>query len=143
MKVSTKGRYALRVMVDLAEHDPTQFIPLKDIAERQDISEKYLEVIIKSLSKAHFVEGLRGKGGGYRLTREASTYTVASILEVTEGSLVPIACMEDDPNQCERHMTCKTLPMWQGLYKVTKDYLDGITLDELTGSGVQGDNYVI
>ena len=143
MKVSTKGRYALRVMVDLAEHDPTQFIPLKDIAERQGISEKYLEVIIKSLSKAHFVEGLRGKGGGYRLTREASTYTVASILEVTEGSLVPIACMEDDPNQCERHMTCKTLPMWQGLYKVTKDYLDGITLDELTGSGVQGDNYVI
>lgn len=141
--ISTKGRYALRVMVDLAQQNREQYIPLKDIASRQEISEKYLEVIIKSLSKNHFVEGLRGKGGGYRLTRSPDTYTVASILKVTEGSLAPISCLEDNPNQCDRSPHCKTLPMWKGLYKVIEDYLEGITLDELTSAGQAGDDYVI
>ncbi len=141
--ISTKGRYALRVMIDLSEQDRAQYIPLKDIAQRQAISEKYLEVIIKSLSKNHFVEGLRGKGGGYRLTKDPTQYTIASILEVTEGSLAPIACLQDDPNECERAPFCKTLPMWEGLYKNIKDYLEGITLDELTNAGQLGDDYII
>lgn len=143
MMVSTKGRYALRVMIDLAEHDPESYIPLKEIAERQEISEKYLEVIVKSLTKAHFLEGLRGKGGGYRLTRDASTYTVASVLKITEGSLAPIACLSDDPNTCSRAASCKTLPMWMGLEKVIEDYLGGITIQDLANTGNEADNYVI
>ncbi len=134
MMVSTKGRYALRVMIDLAEHDPESYIPLKEIAERQEISEKYLE---------HFLEGLRGKGGGYRLTRDASTYTVASVLKITEGSLAPIACLSDDPNTCNRAASCKTLPMWMGLEKVIEDYLGGITIQDLANTGNEADNYVI
>ena len=93
MKISTKGRYALRVMIDLAEHDCGKYIPLRDIAQRQEISEKYLESIIVVLSKSGFVDGLRGKGGGYRLTRPAENYTVGSILKLTEGSLAPVACL--------------------------------------------------
>lgn len=102
MMISTKGRYALRVMIDLAEHDPDTYTPLKDIAKRQNISEKYLEIIIKVLSQARFVYGLRGKGGGYRLARHPRTYTVGSILKLTERSLAPVACLECSPNTCER-----------------------------------------
>ena len=104
MKISTKGRYALRVMIDLAENNTGNYIPLKDIAARQDISEKYLESIISALTKAHFLEGLRGKGGGYKLTREPAQYTVGSILKLTEGSLAPVACLDDNPNKCPPHI---------------------------------------
>ena len=134
MMISSKGRYALRVMIDLAEHDPQRYIPLKEIAQRQNISKKYLEIIIKSLSKNHFVEGLRGKGGGYRLVRKPETYTIASILEISEGTLAPVSCLSDDS---------QTLPIWEGLYKVVKDYLENITLDELTEAGHIGNDYII
>ena len=134
MMISSKGRFALRVMIDLAEHDPQRYIPLKEIAQRQNISEKYLEIIIKSLSKNHFVEGLRGKGGGYRLVRKPETYTIASILEISEGTLAPVSCLSDDS---------QTLPIWEGLYKVVKDYLENITLDELTEAGHIGNDYII
>lgn len=132
MKISTKGRYALRVMIDLAEHDCGKYIPLRDIAQRQEISEKYLESIIVVLSKSGFVDGLRGKGGGYRLTRPAENYTVGSILKLTEGSLAPVACLECKPVQCPRAADCRTLPMWEKLDKLIDDYLEGITLKELT-----------
>ncbi len=143
MMVSTKGRYALRVMIDLAEHDPEQYIPLKEIAQRQEISEKYLEVIVKSLTKAHFLEGLRGKGGGYRLTRDPSSYSVASVLRITEGTLAPVACLQDEVNTCNRAGSCKTLPMWTGLEKVISDYLEGISIQDLASTGNEADNYVI
>jgi Rrf2 family iron-sulfur cluster assembly transcriptional regulator len=141
MMISTKGRYALRVMIDLAEHDPDTYTPLKDIAKRQNISEKYLEIIIKVLSQARFVYGLRGKGGGYRLARHPRTYTVGSILKLTEGSLAPVACLECSPNTCERAQTCKTLPMWQKLDQMIDEYFEGITLADLAGS--TGDDYII
>jgi Rrf2 family protein len=130
-------------MIDLAEHDPEQYIPLKEIAQRQEISEKYLEVIVKSLTKAHFLEGLRGKGGGYRLTRDPSSYSVASVLRITEGTLAPIACLQDEVNTCPRAGSCKTLPMWTGLEKVISDYLEGISIQDLANTGNEADNYVI
>ena len=143
MKISTKGRYALRVMIDLAENNTGSYIPLKDIALRQDISEKYLESIISALTKAHFLEGLRGKGGGYKLTREPSQYTVGSILELTEGSLAPVACLDGAPNRCPRATSCKTLAMWENFYKMIRDYFEGITLEDLLCSEVHGGDYVI
>ena len=110
MIISTKGRYALRVMIDLAEHQTDRYIPLKEIAQRQEISEKYLESILKSLVQQKFLTGLRGKGGGYRLTRAPELYTVGSILRLTEGSLAPVACLEDGAVQCARSASCRTLP---------------------------------
>lgn len=143
MMVSTRGRYALRVMIDLAEHNNGKFIPLKDIAERQEISEKYLESIVKSLTKADVLEGLRGKGGGYRLTRPAEEYNVYEILKLTEGSMAPVSCLEDTARECERRGMCATLPVWKGLEKVVREYLSGITIQELTKQWQPGDNYVI
>ena len=131
MKVSTKGRYALRMLLDLAEHREQGFIPLKDIAERQDISKQYLEQIVSIISSSGALRANRGKQGGYMLAKEPSAYTVGQILRLTEGKLVPIACLEDDVNQCERAEKCKTLSMWKGLNKVIADYLDGITLQDL------------
>ena len=131
MKISTRGRYAIRVLLDLAEHNNGEYIPLMDIAKRQEISEKYLESIVSVLSKQKFVIALRGKGGGYRLARTPEQYTIGSILRLTEGSLAPVACLEDQPNQCERATTCKTLKMWEGCYKVINEYFDGITLQDL------------
>lgn len=128
MMVSTKGRYALRVMIDLAEHEDGGYIPLKEIAQRQNISEKYLESIIKVLVQARFVTGLRGKGGGYRLTRGAGEYTVARILKLTEGRLAPVACLDCDPMRCPRAEECKTLPMWRKLDELIQDFFAGITL---------------
>ena len=124
MKISTRGRYAIRVMLDLAEHNTGEYIPLMDIARRQEISEKYLESIVSVLSKNKFVHALRGKGGGYRLSRTPEEYTMGSILRLTEGSLAPIACLEDEPNLCERASVCKTLSMWQGFYKLINEYFD-------------------
>jgi Rrf2 family iron-sulfur cluster assembly transcriptional regulator len=130
MLVSTRGRYALRVMVDLAEHRGEGFIPLKVIAQRQDISEKYLESIIKLLVRAQFLTGLRGKGGGYQLTRAPEAYTVGAVLRLTEESLAPVSCMAEEAG-CPRSDRCPTLPLWQGLDGVISRYLDGITLAEL------------
>ena len=129
--ISTKGRYALRVMIDLAEHQTEGYIPLKEIAQRQEISEKYLESILKILVQKKFLTGLRGKGGGYRLTRDPEMYTVGSILRLTEGTLAPVACLENDAPPCERVGECRTLPLWQGLEDVVRGYLSGITLREL------------
>ena len=108
MKISTRGRYAIRVMLDLAEHNNGEYIPLMDIAKRQEISEKYLESIVSVLSKQKFVKALRGKGGGYRLVRTPAEYTIGSILRITEGSMAPVACLDDHPNQCERASSCKS-----------------------------------
>lgn len=143
MIISTKGRYALRVMIDLAEHQTDSYIPLKEIAQRQEISEKYLESILKSLVQHKFLTGMRGKGGGYRLTRAPELYTVGSILRLTEGSLAPVACLEDQVVQCHRMASCRTLPLWQGLDKLINDYFDGITIADLMGPAREGDNYVI
>ena len=131
MKVSTKGRYALRMLLDLAENANAGFISLKAIAERQNISKQYLEQIVSLLNTAGILRANRGKQGGYMLAKESAQYTVGQILRVTEGSLAPVACLEDDINQCERTENCKTLPMWQGLNHLIADYLDGITLQDM------------
>ena len=143
MLISTKGRYALRVMIDLAEHQQADFVPLKVIADRQDISEKYLESIIKLLVKAKLLSGLRGKGGGYRLTKSPEQYTVGSILRLTEDSLAPVSCLEQSAASCPRMAECRTLPLWQGLDKVINDYLDNITLSDLMHRDSDGYDYVI
>ena len=143
MLISTKGRYALRVMIDLAEHQGEDFIPLKVIAERQEISEKYLESIIKLLVKARLLSGVRGKGGGYRLTRPPEQYTAGAVLRLTEESLAPVTCLEQDADVCSRAADCRTLPLWQGLYKVINDYLDNITIADFMRRGEAGDDYVI
>ena len=143
MLISTKGRYALRVMIDLVEHQSEGYVPLKEIAERQEISEKYLESIIKILVKAKMLDGLRGKGGGYKLTRAPEQYTVGSILRLTEESLAPVSCLENGAVPCARAAECRTLPMWQGLDKVINEYLDSILLSDLVQPDSAGDNYVI
>ena len=143
MLVSTKGRYALRVMIDLAEHRSDGFIPLKVIAERQEISEKYLENIIKLLVKAKLLNGLRGKGGGYKLTKAPEQYTVGSILRLTEDSLAPVSCLEQGADACPRAAECRTLSLWQGLDKVINDYLDNVTIADLMHSSSDGFDYVI
>ena len=143
MKISTRGRYAIRVMLDLAEHNNGEYIPLMDIAKRQEISEKYLESIVSVLSKQKFVNALRGKGGGYRLVRTPAEYTIGSILRITEGSMAPVACLDDHPNQCERALSCKTLQMWEGFYKLLNEYFDGITLEDLLEQSTDTGDYVI
>ena len=143
MMISTRGRYALRVMIDLAERQTSDFTPLKEIAARQEISEKYLESIVKNLVQNGFLEGLRGKGGGYRLVRAPEEYTVGSILRLMEGSLAPVACLEQRAQPCNREDSCRTLPMWRKLYGMLNDFFDGITLADLTDSERSGDNYVI
>ena len=142
MMISTKGRYALRVMIDLAEHNTRDYIPLADIAKRQEISEKYLESIVGVLSKKGLVESLRGKGGGYRLNRLPEEYTVASILKVTEGSLAPVACLENEVNTCPRAAECRTIDMWTKLYKLIDDFFEGVTIADLIRPD-DGGNYVI
>ena len=143
MLISTKGRYALRVMIDLAEHQAEGFIPLKVIAERQEISEKYLESIIKLLVKAKLLNGVRGKGGGYKLTKSPEQYTIGSILRLTEDSLAPVSCLEPGASACPRAAECRTLSLWQGLDKVINDYLDNVTVADLMHSGDDGYDYVI
>lgn len=143
MLVSTKGRYALRVMIDLAEHQGEGFIPLKVIAQRQEISEKYLESIIKLLVKARLLTGVRGKGGGYQLTKAPDQYTAGAILRLTEESLEPVACLEQDAAACPKAAACRTLPLWQGLSDVINEYLDQITIADLMRRGDVGDDYVI
>ena len=129
--ISTRGRYALRVMIDLTQQKTGGYIPLKEIAARQEISEKYLESILKLLVKGKIPTGLRGKGGGYRLTRAPEEYTVADILELTEETLAPVACLSEDAEPCPRASDCRTLDMWKGLDKLVRDYFAGITLADL------------
>jgi Rrf2 family protein len=143
MMISTKGRYALRVMIDLAEHQTGNYIPLKEIAERQEISEKYLESILKILVQNKLLVGLRGKGGGYKLTKAPELYTVGSILRLTEGSLAPVSCLEQKPMQCERAAECRTLGMWTRLDKLINEFFDGITLSDLMFSYQAGNDYII
>lgn len=135
MKVSTKGRYALRMMIDIAEHRDAPRVPIKDISQRQGISIKYLEQIVPNLTRSRLLRSERGSGGGYSLTKEPAEYTVGEILRAIEGKLAPVACLEDDPNQCERAAYCKTLWFWQGLYKAVDDYINSVTLQDLTDPG--------
>ena len=135
MLISTKGRYALRVMADLAEHPKEGYIPLKEIAQRQGISEKYLEAIIKILVRAKLLSGVRGKGGGYQLTRSPEQYTVGEILRLTEESLAPVTCLEADAFPCAKAAVCRTLPLWQELDRVISEYLDSVSLADLLKQG--------
>jgi Rrf2 family protein len=131
MIVSTKGRYALRVMVYLALHNQEHHIPLKDIAEAEQISQKYLESIMTTLSKADFVDAVHGKGGGYRLNRPTGEYTIGSILKLTEGSLATVSCTTQGPAACSRSTCCHTLPMWERLDAMIDEFFEGITLADL------------
>lgn len=131
MMISTRGRYALRVMIDLAEHIDEGYIPLQTIAKRQGISEKYLESILAVLSKAGLLDAVRGKGGGYRLSKPAKEYTAFQVLSLTEGTLAPVTCLESG-QQCENAVNCRTLPLWQGLDQVIAAYLCSYTLADLT-----------
>ena len=131
MIVSTKGRYALRVMIDLAEHRSEKYVPLKEVAARQEISEKYLENILKVLVQNGFLEGLRGKGGGYRLCKSPDQFTAGQILRLMEGSLAPVACLESGSAPCDRAAECRTLSLWAGLNDVINKYLDQYTLADL------------
>ena len=131
MIISTKGRYALRVMLDLADHNTGGYIPLKDIARRQEISVKYLENILASLSRVDLVDAIRGKGGGYRLARTPEEYTVGEIVRLAEGDLASVSCLKDGGYGCQRAEFCPTLPLWAGLDKVVADYLNDFTLADL------------
>lgn len=131
MKISTKGRYALRLMLDLAINNTGEYIPLKVVSERQDISVKYLEQIITTLVKAGFVKGLRGSKGGYKLAKKPEDYTVGMILRLTEGSLAPVACLDDEVNMCERCDDCITLELWKQLYDAVNDVVNNVTLANL------------
>ena len=129
--ISTKGRYALRVMVDLAQRGQEGYMPLKEIAQRQGISEKYLESILKSLVRSRMLVGIRGKGGGYQLTREPGEYTVAEILTQAEGDLAPVSCLESGAQPCPRRDICETLPMWEKLNDLIRQFFEGVTLADL------------
>ena len=131
MIVSTKGRYALRVMVYLAQHRQEEFVPLKEIAESEGISLKYLESIMTVLSKADFLDAAHGKGGGYRLNREPAGYTIGAILKLTEGSLAAVSCTSQGPAACSRTECCQTKPMWERLDRMIHDFFEGITLEDL------------
>ena len=131
MKISTKGRYALRLMLDLAMNNTGEPVRIKDIAARQEISDKYLEQIISTLNKAGYVKSIRGPQGGYRLTRDPEKYTVGIILRLTEGSLAPVPCLDDEINSCDRQDTCVTLRLWQMLNTAIADIVDKVTLADL------------
>ena len=140
--ISTRGRYALRVLLDLADHCGGSYIPMKDVAARQNISLKYLERILPTLTKAKLIEGVHGKGGGYRLTRAPEDYTVGEILRLTEGDLAPVSCLSPDAPPCERMNECRTIKIWREFYEMTNRYFDSIRLSDLTASDAS-DNYVI
>ncbi len=145
MKVSTKGRYALRMMVDLAEYQQDGYVSLKDIAERQNISKKYLEQIVPLLNRNGLLRTNRGNMGGYRLAKKPEDYTVGDILRATEGSLAPVSCLEYEENDCARAEECPTLFVWKGLYEVINEYLDNITIQNIIEhkKGFYGNDYCI
>ena len=140
--ISTRGRYALRVMIDLAEHGGGDFVPMKEVAARQEISLKYIERIMPLLTKENLVEGQHGKGGGYRLCRPPEDYSVGEILRATEGELAPVACLECGATPCSRAAECRTLPMWKKYYAMTNEFFDGISIADLMKNGASYD-YVI
>ncbi len=129
--ISTRGRYAIRVLLDLAECETEGFTPLKDIAQRQGISKKYLEIIVKDMVAGGLLHGASGKGGGYRLSRKPEEYSIGEVLEMMEGTLMPVACLADKDYVCDRKDICKTLPMWQEYGKMVKDFFYGKTLKDL------------
>lgn len=143
MKISTKGRYALRMLFDLAMHESEGCVALKDIAERQSISKKYLEQIVPLLNKSGMLKTNRGYQGGYMLSKPASDYTVGDVLRITEGNLCPVSCLQYSPNDCPRAAECSTLFVWEGLYKAITDYLDGITLQDIVDKAAAAENFVI
>ncbi len=145
MKISTKGRYALRFMIDLAEHRDDGYIALKDISKRQGVSKKYLEQIVAIFNKPDIIRANRGSQGGYKLAKEPSQYTVGEILRFTEGSLSPVDCVDQDPIDCPRSADCPTLPIWQNLSKIVNEYLDSITLQDILDrqQSNYSNNYVI
>ena len=143
MKISTKGRYALRMLLDLAEHQGDGYIALKDIAQRQEISKKYLEQIVPILNRAEILKTNRGFQGGYRLAKSPDKMTAGGILRATEGNLAPVACLDGDEIDCPRSEHCPTLPLWQGLNKVINEYLDSVTLQDLIDMQMSADDYVI
>ena len=145
MKISTKGRYAVRMLLDLAEHGGDGYVALKDIAKRQEISKKYLEQIVAILNRSDILKTSRGFQGGYKLAQTPDKYTVGMILRLTEGSLAPVSCLEQEPNQCERCAECPTLFVWEGLNKLISEYLDGITLQDILDKQKESysNNYII
>ena len=144
MKISTKGRYALRLMLDIAAHDSGEPVRIKEIASRQEISAKYLEQIVAVLSKAGYVKSIRGPQGGYRLTRKPEEYPLGDILRLTEGSLAPVECLEGETNQCPRAGDCITLLFWKKLDKAIREVTEGYTLEDLlTWQNQAGNNYII
>ena len=138
MMISTKGRYALRLLIDIAENQSGGYIRLRDVARRQEISEKYLEIIVRALVQEGCLVGVRGKGGGYRLSRQPEEYNIRQVLEAAEGPLAPVVCLEGEPD-CPRMSGCPTLPLWRGLDKVISEYLDGFTLADLMRAGGAGE----
>ena len=143
MKISTRGRYALRVTVDLAEHYCGKYIPLKDVVKRQEVSQKYLENITATLSAAGVIEGLHGKGGGYKLTRPPEEITVADVLKAVEGDFATVPCVGENAKPCPRSGGCRTISVWQGLYRVVSEYFNGITLADLIKKEDGFNDYVI
>ena len=142
MLVSTRGRYAIRVMIDLAEHMNGKYIPMKEIADRQDVSLKYMTKIMQALTKSGMLDGQHGKGGGYKLNRDPEEYRVGDILRLTEGTLAPVSCIDETDCKCDRSFECRTRPMWNELDKLISEYLDGITIADLM-EGNTADNYII
>ena len=141
--ISTRGRYALRVMIDLAEHNDGSFIRLKDIAERQEISKKYLEIIVKDMVNGHLIAGVSGRGGGYKLLRDPGDYTVGEIIELMEGPLAPVACLLEDSERCPREDMCQTLPMWREFYTMVHDFFYGKKLADILHGETDYVNFVI
>ncbi len=143
MLISTKGRYALRILVDMAEHEGEGYIHLQEVARRQDISEKYLESIVRELVKAGIVSGQRGKGGGYRLCRSPEQINVGEVLRLMEGTLAPVACLVENAAPCTRAARCRTLDFWQGLDRAIREYAAGYTVGDMMRTGSEGDDYII
>ena len=143
MKISTKGRYALRFMLDLAAHGEGRYVPLKEISARQGVSLKYLEQIVSQFGKLGLLESVRGPQGGYRLAKLPKDYTVGEILRYAEGELAPVACLEQEHVDCPRMADCRTLPMWRKLNTMIQDFFDGITLADLMDTDQVGNDYVI
>lgn len=145
MKISTKGRYALRMLIDLAAHKEDSFVSLKDVAQRQNISKKYLEQIVPMLNSSGLLRTTRGNRGGYMLAKSAREITVGDVLRAAEGTLAPVSCLDHSPNDCPRAESCSTLFVWEGLYKAVTEYLDSITLQDIADRSIStdGSNYCI
>ena len=141
--ISTKGRYAIRILLDLAEHHTGSYIPMKEVAARQEISLKYIERIMPSLKAAGLVDSVHGIGGGYRLTRDPDRYTLWEILRLAEGDMAPVSCLSPGAPPCPRAAECRTLSLWQGLDKVINDYLDNITIADLIHTNPDEYDYII